>query len=57
MNVTKKIFFFTKLDMLITTICIITIGIGMFGTIFGIKIVTIKKNFIFYSKRNEITNI
>ena len=57
MHVTKKIFFFTKLDMLITTICIITIGIGMFGTIFGIKIVMIKKNFIFYSKRNEITNI
>ena len=33
-----KIFFCTKLDMLITTIGIITIDTGMLGTIFGIKI-------------------
>ena len=32
-------FFFTKLDMLITTIGIITIEAGMLGTIFEIKIV------------------
>ena len=43
MHVTKIIFsFFTKLDMLITTIGIITIGTGMLGTIFGIEIVMIK---------------
>ena len=39
--------------MLITTICIITIGIGMFGTIFGIKLVMIKKNFIFLIKKER----
>ena len=49
MHVTK-IFFFTKLDMLITTIGIITIETGMMGTIFGIEIVIIKKNFSFHSK-------
>ena len=44
MNVTKIIFsFFVKLDMLITTICIITIEIGMLGTTFGIEIVMIIK--------------
>ena len=42
--------FFTKLDMLITTIGIITIGTGMLGTIFGIEIVMIKKNFSFHLK-------
>ena len=42
--------FFTKLDMLITTIGILTIGTGMLGTIFGIEIVMIKKNFSFHSK-------
>ena len=42
-------FFFAKLNMLITTICIITIGTGMLGTIFGIEIVMIeKKNFSFH---------
>ena len=46
MNVTKIMFsFFAKLDMLITTIGIITIGTGMLGrvlgTIFGIEIVMI----------------
>ena len=40
--------FFTKLDMLITTIGIITIGTGMLGTIFGIEIVMIKNNFTFH---------
>ena len=40
--------FFANLDMLITTIGILTIGTGMLGTIFGIEIVMIKKNFIFH---------
>ena len=35
--------FFTKLDMLIATIGIITIGTGMLGTVFGIEIVMIKE--------------
>ena len=51
MHVTKIIFsFFAKLDMLITTMGIITIGTGMLGTIFGIKIVMIKKNLSFHWK-------
>ena len=51
MHVTKIIFsFFAKLDMLITTIGIKIIGTGMLGTIFGIKIVMIKKKFSFYWK-------
>ena len=50
-HVTKTMFsFFTKLEMLITTIGIITIGTGMLGTIFGMEIVMIKKNFSFHSK-------
>ena len=40
--------FFAKIDMLITTIGIITIGTGMLGTIFGIEIVMIKNNFSFH---------
>ena len=45
-HVTKIIFsFFAKLGMLITTIGIITIGVGMLDTIFGIEIVLIKRNF------------
>ena len=36
--------------MLIATTGIITIGTGMLGTIFGIEIVMIKKNFSFHSK-------
>ena len=36
---------FAKLDMLITSINIITEGTGILGTIFGIEIVRIKKNF------------
>ena len=49
MHVTKVIVsFFAKLDMLITTIGIITIGTGMLGTIFGIEIVMIKKNLSFH---------
>ena len=48
MHVTKIIFsFFAKLDQLITTIGIIAIGTGMLGTIFGLEIVMIKKNFNF----------
>ena len=39
---------FAKLDMLITSISIITIEAGMLGTIFEIEIVMIKKNFGFY---------
>ena len=39
---------FAKLDMLITSISIITTGKGMLGTIFGIEIVMIKKNFSFH---------
>ena len=40
--------FFTKLDMLITTIGIISIETGMLGTIFGVKIVMVKTNFSFH---------
>ena len=40
--------FIAKLDMLITTICIITMGTGMLGTISGKEIVMIKKNFGFH---------
>ena len=39
--------FFAKLNLLITTIGIITIWTGMLGTIFGIEIVMIKKNLSF----------
>ena len=39
---------FAKLDMLITSIIIITKGTGILGTIFGIEIVRIKKNFSFH---------
>ena len=42
--------FFAKLNMLITTIGIITIGRGMLGIIFGIGIAMIKKNFSFHLK-------
>ena len=49
MHVTKIIFsFFAKLEMLFTTIGIVAIGTGMLGTIFGIEIVMIKKNFSFH---------
>ena len=54
MHVTKIIiFFFAKLNMLITTICIIIIGTGMLGTIFGIEIVMIEKNLQFSLKRTR----
>ena len=44
MHVTKIIFsFFAKVDMLINTLGIITIGTGMLGTIYGIEIVMIKQ--------------
>ena len=42
--------FFTKLDILITIIGIITIGTGMLGSIFEIEIVMVKKNFSFHRK-------
>ena len=44
MYVTKIIYFssFAKLDRLITSISIITIGTGMLGTIFGKEIVRIE---------------
>ena len=49
MHVTKIIFsFFVKLDMLITTIGIITIGTSMLCTIFGIEIVMINRKFSFH---------
>ena len=48
LHVTKILFFFTKLDMLITTIGIIAIRIRMFGTVFGIEIVMIKRNLSFH---------
>ena len=49
MHVTKNIHsFLAKLNMLITIIGIITIGTGMLGTIFGIEMATIKKNFSFH---------
>ena len=51
MHVNKIFFsFFTKLDILITTIRIISIGTAMLVTIFGIESVMIKKNFSFNSK-------
>ena len=51
MHVTKIIVsFLAKLDMLIAIIYIITIGTGMLGTIFGIEIVMIKRNFSFNSR-------
>ena len=40
--------FFARLDMLIATIGIITIGSGMLGTILRIEIVMIKNNFSFH---------
>ena len=47
--------FFDKLDMLITTICIITIGTGMLCTTFGIEIVMIKKEIHYSLKGPRIT--
>ena len=50
MYVTKIIYFssFAKLDRLITSISIITIGTGMLDTIFGKEIVRIENNFNFH---------
>ena len=46
--------FIAKLDMLITTIGIITIGIGMLGTTFGIEIVMIiKKTSVFIERTRD----
>ena len=49
--------YFAKLDMLITTIGIKTIGTGMLGAIFEIEIVLIKKNFCFSLKGPGTTPI
>ena len=54
MHVTKFIiFFFAKLNMLITTICIITIGTAMLGTIFWIEIVMIEKKTSVFIKKDQ----
>ena len=45
--------FFAKLDMLITTIGIITIQTGMLGTIFWIEIVMISKRTSVFSERTR----
>ena len=59
MHVTNIMFFsfFAKLDMLITTIGIITTGTGMLGTTFGIEILMIIKKLQFLLKGPEITPI
>ena len=58
MHDTKIIFsFFAKLDMLITTIGIRTIGTGMLGTTFGIEIVMIIKKSVFIERTGDITYI
>ena len=50
--------FFAKLDMLITTIGIITIGTGMLGTTFGMEIVMIiKKTSVFIERTRNNTYI
>ena len=45
--------FFAKLDVLITTIGIITIQTGMLGTIFGIEIVIIIKRTSVFIERTR----
>ena len=50
MLTSRFVSFLTKLDMLITTIGIITIGTGVLGTMFVIEIVMIKTNFSFHLK-------
>ena len=59
MHVTKIIFvsFVAKLDMLVTTIGIITIGTGMLGTIFWIEIVMIKITSVFNQRIRDSTYI
>ena len=60
MHVTYFIYLFSsiaKLDMLITTIGIITIGTGLLGTIFGIEIVMIKKTSVFIERTRDNTYI
>ena len=57
MHFTKLIFsFFSKLDMLITTIGIITIGTGMLDTTFGIEIVMIIKQTSVFIERTRDNN-
>ena len=60
MHVTYFIYFFSffaKLDMLISTIGIITIGTGLLGTIFWIEIVMIKKSSVFIERTRDNTYI
>ena len=54
MHATKIIvYFLCKLNMMITTIGIITIGTGMLGTKFGIKIVMMKKKTLVFIERTR----
>ena len=55
MHVTKIIFvsFVAKLDMLATTIGIITIGTGMLGTMFWIEICMIKTTSVVFNQRTR----
>ena len=48
---------FANLDMLITSISIITIGTGMLGTISGIEIVRIKRTSVFIERTRDNTYI
>ena len=48
---------FANLDMLITSIIIITIGTGMLRTIFGIEIVRIKRTSVFIARTRDSTYI
>ena len=60
MHVTYFIYLFSsfaKLDILITTIGIITIETGLLGTIFGIEIVMIKKTSVFIERTRDNTYI
>ena len=49
--------FFVKLDMLITSISVITIGTDMLGTIFGIEFLGLKRTSVFIVKTRNNTYI
>ena len=49
--------FVAKLGMWIATICIVTIGTGILGTIFGIEIVMIKNTSVFIERARDNTYI
>ena len=54
MHVTKiSISFFAKIDMLITTMGIITKGAGMLGTIFGKEFFIIKRTSVFIERTRD----